>query len=128
MDQQVARGTNAAAQTPLNYQRLFEEFLSKSNECNALALQIQKLEQENATFRLQLQLQRSPANHGSFQGTLEARIQAENTRMVDYVKVMRAQLDSTQKKIKEQQETIEGMRNDIRRTRDFPNTQFKLDA
>lgn len=48
--------------------------------------------------------------------------------MVDYVKLMRAQLDSNKKKIKEQQETIEGMRNDIRRARDFLNTQFKLDA
>ncbi|KUL92538.1 hypothetical protein ZTR_02339 [Talaromyces verruculosus] len=128
MDRQVVRWTNAPAQTPQTNQSLFEELLSKSNECNTLALQVRRLEQENATFRLQLQLQRAPAHRGSVEGTLETKIQAENTRMLDYVKLMRAQLDSNKKKIKEQQETIEGMRNDIRRARDFLHTQFELDA
>ncbi|RAO68574.1 uncharacterized protein BHQ10_004586 [Talaromyces amestolkiae] len=128
MDQQIVRRTNAPAQkAPLRQQRTYEELLLKIHECNTLTARNQQLEQENASFRLQLQLQRAPADQGSAGGRLESQLQDANTKMHNYITVMRAQLDASMKHIKEQQNTIEGMKLAIRRTRDFLNTEFNLD-
>lgn len=61
-------------------------------------------------------------------GTLESRLQHDNTRMMNYIRSMREEINIYKRKIEKQQETIQGMRGEIGRVRDFLNTRFKLDT
>lgn len=152
MDRQVVRWTNAPAQvwphlslasekklrgfsfwelsqltccqSTYSKEQLIERLLGKSHECNVLAQENQRLTQENATFRLQLNL--TSGARGPVNGTPESGFQADNLQMRRYIMELHGKQEKLNKTIEEQQETIESLRKDltnlrtkIRHARDF---------